>query len=240
MRAIERHRTAVEQFFKQVLGPRDRAFLVTVGADVKLVTDLTGSLSELERGVRNIDAPQSAGQQLGKPCVEPKGSRGKIAGCGGTALWNAVYSSAKLKLEDVAGRKALIVLSDGMDLGSSHSLPEAIEVAQSADTLVYTIHSAGMPMVLPFFKLRGKQQLNRLAVETGARAFSDPKEHAADVYAQIDKELRSVYVLGFAPPAGNESIGRHKMEVKVARKGVTVRSRQEYSVPVADGAIRTR
>ncbi|HEY4360556.1 MAG TPA: VWA domain-containing protein [Bryobacteraceae bacterium] len=232
-RVIEEHRAAVEQFFRQVLGPKDQAFLVTAGMDVKLVTDLTGSIDDLEKGVRKIDIRQRAGKPFGDSCVGPKGDRPLAPLCGGTALWNAVYASAKLKMKGISGRKALIVLSDGMDTGSKHKLGDAIEMAQSADTLVYTIRSVGVPMLVPIPLLRGKQQLGKLADETGGRAFTDPKGNASEVYAEIEKELRSVYVLGFAPPEGEKAAGRHKLDVKVERKGVTVRARREYVVPPA-------
>jgi len=68
--------------------PQDRAFLVTVAGEVKLVRDLAGSVDELPR-VERIGWGGRSGQQFGEPC---------FGGCGGTALWNAVYAAAREKM----------------------------------------------------------------------------------------------------------------------------------------------
>ncbi len=138
---IDKHRHEVSQFLEQVLGPNDQAFIVTVAANPWLVTDLTGSIEELRMGMERI-GQRRGGPLLGDPCPTKGVRRGRPrAGCGGTALWNAVYAAARLKMKKVTGRKALIVLSDGMDTGSTHSLTDAIEAAQGAETIVYTLHS---------------------------------------------------------------------------------------------------
>lgn len=232
---IRKHRETVTRFLSQVLGPQDRAFIVTVGPDVKLVTDLTNAADELKAGIERIQGSQRFGTQLGEPCrgKDAPRRRGRILrGCGGTALWNGVYSAARLKMKTLTGRKALIVLSDGMDTGSFHSLTDAIEAAQSADTLVYTIrYISPLMMVSPITIARTalSSGLHRLSEETGAHAFPTPRGGPAEVFAQIENELRNLYVLGFTPPENARDGTFHKLQVKTTQAGMTVRARKGYS-----------
>jgi len=85
---IDEHRRAVTQFLTQILGRKDRAFLVTVGPEAKLLADLSGSIEELRRAADLIDPLQLHGTIFGESCVRTI----PVRGCGGTALWNAVYA----------------------------------------------------------------------------------------------------------------------------------------------------
>jgi VWFA-related protein len=220
---IERHRLNVAQFLAQVVSEKDRAFLVTVGPEVKLVTDLTASADALQRGVDHIDGGQAFGEQLGDPCGHA---------CGGTALWNAVYAAARQKLRWIRGRKALIVLSDGLDTGSPHSLSDAIESAQEAETVVYAIKFVDAIMIPPGSKLvrrmAGNRGLERLTDETGGYTFPNPEGRMAAVFAKIEDDLRNLYVIGFTPPESSRDGRFHKLEVKMVRKDLIVRSRAGY------------
>ena len=132
---IQQHRRTVAKFLTQVLGPKDRAFIETVATEVKLLTDMTGSIEDLRDGVDQIDGLQMYGTQFGESCMQTV----PILGCGGTALWMGVYAAARQKMRWASGRKALIILSDGFDTGSPHSLDDAIESLQDASTVVYAI-----------------------------------------------------------------------------------------------------
>jgi VWFA-related protein len=236
---IGKHRQTVTQFLRQVIGPRDRAFIVTVAREVKLVTDLTNSIDELSQGIGSISGGGSYGTQLGEPCrgpnaPKPRRHASRALGCGGTALWNGVYAAARLKMKGVAGRKALIVLSDGLDTGSFHSLTDAIEAAQGADTLVYTIRDVSLAMSILFppmgIAASVSHSLQRLSTETGGHAFPAPKGSPATLFAQIEDELRSLYVLGFTPPESASGGVARKLQVKMAQPGFTVRARTVYAI----------
>jgi Ca-activated chloride channel homolog len=211
----------MERFLSQVMGPEDRAFLVTVASDSKLVTDLTGSIAELRRGVERIGRDGS-GQQFGEPC---------LGGCGGTALWNGVYAAARQKMRWVqARRKALIVLSDGLDTGSPHSLADAIDSAQEAETVVYAIKyvDSRVPSGVSRASERRNRGLERLTDNTGGYTFPDPQDRLAEVFAKIEGHLRSLYLLGFTPPEDARNGRFHKLDVKVTRRDLTVRARDGY------------
>ncbi len=225
---IEQHRRAAAQFLSQVIGPKDRAFIVTVGTEPRLVADLTGSIDALRRGAEHIDATQSAGTQFGESCLQTI----PVRGCGGTALWNAVYASARQKMQWVQGRKALIVVSDGFDTGSPHTLPDAIEAVQESGTLVYAIKYVD-PGVTPAMAGISRRQaaqrgMERLTDETGGYTFPDPGDRLSGVFDAIETDLRNQYVLGFTPPAASRDGRYHKLEVKVRRRDLTVRARAGY------------
>jgi len=224
---IKSHREAVGQFFRQVMGTGDRAMVVEVARQARLVGDLTGSPEELNAAVEKIGTSQGKqSPMLGPPCRNPSFPHT----CGGTALWHAVYFTAK-QLKPVSGRKAIIILSDGMDTGSDISLTNVIEAAQSAGVVVYAIKYAN-PM--RFISLAAtiaqavSRGLDRIARETGGLAFPNPGRKIGDVFSQIETDLRNMYVLVFTPPSEARDGKFHKLEVTVARPDTTVRARPGY------------
>jgi len=222
---IGKQRETLRRFLNHVVGPRDRVFLVTVGNhNVKLVADLTGSVDELLAGLDGIKFPQRTGEPLGEPC----GFRTCV-----TPLWDGIYSVARFKMKGLTGRKAMIVLSSGEVHRSRRILTEAIEAAQSADTLVYAMRYVGLSKYHPLAQVAGvfrnaPKYLSRLSEETGGRAYLSPLDPAA-AFAEIENDLRSMYVLGFSPPeeAGNGLF--RKLEVKVADPSLRIRHRRGYS-----------
>ncbi len=137
-------------------------------------------------------------------------------------------------MKPLRGRKALIVLTDGKDLKSSHTLTDAIEVAQSADTRVYTIRYATFVPADPTSLLirslarPGRGELHRLASETGGIAFQAPHDSPAGIFSQIEEDLRTMYVLGFRLPEGWRDGKPHKLDVKSRRRGVTIRATRRF------------
>lgn len=226
-RFIKSHRDAVGQFFKQVMSPRDRALVVEVSRQSRLLSDLTDSADALNAAVGKIGTRE--GRQsplLGPPCRNASFPHT----CGGTALWHGVDYTAK-QLKPVAGRKAIIVLSDGMDTGSDISLNDVIEMAQLAEVVVYSIKYAN-PM--RFISLAAtiaqavSHGLDRLSRETGGLSFPNPGHKISDVFAQIESDLRNMYVLGFTPPSGARDGKFHKLDVTTVRSDWIVRSRAGY------------
>ena len=230
---IGKHRETVTKFLHQVLGPGDKAMLITVGAQARLITDFTTSIDEFGKGIDRIRMKNENSPILGEPC---RGSQGKLRRlgrrrnipCGGTALWQGVYQAAKLKMKSMQGRKALIVLSDGLDTGSDRSLEDAIEAAQSAETPVYTIKyaSAVTAPLLPLVAL--KHGMDKLSNETGGDAYGLLHGDIAKVFDQIEQDLRNLYVLGYTPANSVRDGKFRKIEVTTAMKDVEVRTRRGY------------
>jgi VWFA-related protein len=238
MKYFGEHQQTMGQFLKQVLRPHDQAFLVSVAGRVRLITDLTNSPEKLQTGIDSLRTPL-AGVELGEPCFPPNSPLPRMPrfpipgrfprfGCGGSSvLWHGIYTAARLKMKPVDGRKAMVMVSDGWDTGSIHNLTDAIEAAQGADTLIYTIRYPEFSSGL--LASKGRSGLRRLSGETGGRAYAAPQEGAAGIFTQIEEELRNLYVLGFAVPETARDGKVHILEVKSRRKGVTLRARKSYS-----------
>lgn len=224
---IASHREAIAAFLRQVIGPRDRAMVAEVAQQSRLVSGLTGSLPDLIAAVQKIgtrEAKQSP--LLGPPCRNQSFPHT----CGGTDLWHGLYYAA-LELKPISGRKAVVVLSDGLDTGSDIRLTDLIEIVQSAGTLVYSIKYAS-PM--RFVSITGaiaqaaSHGLDRLSRESGGLLFPNPGRRASEVFSKIEYDLRNLYVLGFAPPVEARDGTFHQLKVSTLRTDLAVRSRTGY------------
>jgi len=124
-----------------------------------------------------------------------------------------------------------VVLSDGMDTGSDISLTDLIEMAQSAEAVVYSIKYAN-PMrfisITATIAQAASRGLERLSRETGGLTFPNPGRKTSEVFSQIESDLRNLYVLGFTPPDDARDGKFHKLDVKTDRKDLVVRFRAGY------------
>ena len=137
-RVLSEERDASESFLAQILREeQDKAFVIHFDREVELLQDLTASHEQLHAALESLATPQftrTSGGGGGPGPGSGRGSRG-----GGTLLYDAVYLASDELMQKQPGRKALIVLSDGVDMGSKESLDVAIESAQRANTIVYSI-----------------------------------------------------------------------------------------------------
>jgi VWFA-related protein len=232
---VEQHREDMRQFLRQVLHKGDRAFLVAIPGPAMLEQDVTDSVKDLTSAVNHLGdkfrIPLGGMNRLktfGGPCRTNNGC--------GSLIWNGVWGSAGLRLFKVKGRKAILLMSDGQDTGSDHSLKDAIDAAQAADAPVYTIGSAaapifrggrGLPRAAGLVIDGGLDDLRRLAEQTGGAYFA-ASEDPAKVFAQIEAELRYLYVLSFGVPEQDRDGRFHRLVVTSNRDGARVRSREGY------------
>jgi VWFA-related protein len=230
VRFIQEHQQAVLQFLKQVLSERDRAFLVAVEIQQRLVTDLTNSIERLREGTGALSSGKA--EILGEPCsssVHRILFMPVMLPCT-SPIWNGVFFAARLKLRSQPGRKAIVLLTDGWDMGSNHGISDAIEACQSADTIVYSIrYSAFLPnTALPARQARrAKRDLERLSKETGGRIYDGELENVSTIFKSIETELRMQYVIGYTHPEAPKR-GYHSVKVTVNRPGFVVRARKRY------------
>jgi VWFA-related protein len=227
----------------------DKAFLIHFDREVELLQDLTSSRQKMESSLDSLDTPQRNGN--GSPGYG-SGSNGRG---GGTLLYDAVWLASNDLMEKQQGRKAIIVLTDGVDRGSKESLQSAIAAAQRADTLVYSIlfkgeeghrgggggfggmHGGMGPMgggrrrQYPRQEERpdGKKVLQQISEETGGRLFEVSGKQPIDkIYAQIEEELRNQYSLGYTPEGSDAEIGYHRIHLAAKQKGLTVQARAGF------------
>jgi Ca-activated chloride channel family protein len=215
----KQHQHDLEVFLKEVLGPRDRVFLVCFGNHIRLASDFSQSGEELMERLRQY---QQSNRHL--PDLGPKEDREL-----GTAFYDSIYYSVTEKLADEGGRRALLVFSDGEDNSSSHDMMSTIEAAQSANVLVYTIrYTEKNHGKLTARNQYGIRVMDRLAKETGGAPIdaetTDPKTY----FRQIAEELRTSYELAYYPTSPAKDDTFRKIVIRPKASGLTVRSRTGY------------
>lgn len=135
-RLIDSERDASYTFLDHMLREdKDKAFLIHFDREVELLQDLTSSRPKLQAGL----------QQLQTPTLERASDDDNDGGerhHAGTLLYDAIYLAANELMKKQQGRKAIFVLTDGVDRGSKESLADAVEAAQRADTSIYSIYFA--------------------------------------------------------------------------------------------------
>jgi Ca-activated chloride channel family protein len=214
-----KHRLDVESFAKSALGRADKALLVCFGNQILSGSDFTASSRDLLRGLDTIVKSHSALY----PDVTPNGIRNH-----GTAFFDAVYQTARTRMMEPGARKALVVFSDGEDNSSAYDIIEAIEAAQAADALVYTVHYSDTAHIKPHTRQRyGKIEMLRLAEETGGVAY-DSTTNVAKALAEVSSELRSLYELGYSPTNPARDGTYRKIELRCKRPGIVIRARRGY------------
>jgi VWFA-related protein len=251
-RVLGQERTASESFLQQVLREdKDQAFVIHFDHEVELLQDLTSSRKQLDAALAQLELPQEQRQRGGWGTPGGRGAGGQRGqhGGGGTSLYDSVLLASDELMKKQSGRKALIMLTDGVDNASKVSLSSAIESAQRADTLVYSILFAdrdayggggggfgggGMgrrgggryPPRRQEEHPDGKKILQRLSKETGGGFFEVSKKLTIEkIYDQIQQELRNQYSLGYTPDAGT---GYRKILLTVKRNGLIVQTREGY------------
>jgi len=139
-----------------------------------------------------------------------------------TLLYDGVYATAVEKLEGIAGRKVMLIISDGLDNGSRLHAPDALRAVQSRNTIVYGIcFSSGFS---------GCSFLKDLAEPTGGRMFEvGPKTPLSKIFQIIEDELRSQYSIGYVPLNRAHDGGYRKLNVRLPqRKDLRVDVRRGY------------
>lgn len=143
-------RTASQSFLDTMLAPSsgnrgaDKAFVVQFAKQVELLEDATDSRPRLQRALKELGTSSASFHVADDTSGPTQDSEGRYIRHGGTALYDAIYLSGDEVMSKQAGkRRALIVLTDGIDRGSKEALGDAIEAAQRADTIVYGIYLKG-------------------------------------------------------------------------------------------------
>jgi VWFA-related protein len=205
---FEFEQEAAVGFLQHVIRPSyDKAFVLGFNAHGQLAQDFTDKVSLLSAGVKRLHDG------------------------GGTALYDAIYHACKDKLmkenSDRPIRKALIVLSDGEDNQSEMTETQAIEMAQRAQVLIYSISTDDSGLIL-----RGDKILEQLSDATGGRAFFPYKmKDITHSFSAIEDELRSQYVVSYKP-SDFDADGRYRsIQITSLKKDLLVRARKGYYAP---------
>jgi VWFA-related protein len=219
---IEIEKRASERFFEQVLRPKDMAFIISFGSDTELLQDYTSSPGLLRRGLDQLRVSGGVGGVY-TPSTVPGGGRG-------TVLYDSVWLAAKEKLRREVGRKAIVLITDGVDMGSRVKMGEAIEEAQRSDAIIYTILFEDPRYTSAFFGgVSGEGAMKRMAEETGGRLFRvDRRNSLEQIYSQIAEEMRTQYVIGFTSSNPNKDGTFRRVEIKPKDRNIRIQARKGY------------
>jgi Ca-activated chloride channel homolog len=215
----KKHRRDLQVFLTEVLGPRDRAFLVCFGNHLRLVSDFTQSGQALLDGFENYERKGGRFPEIG-----PKEDRDL-----GTAFYDSIYYSATEKLATGSGRRALLVFSDGEDNSSSHDMMTTIETAQEENVQVFTIRYTQEEH--GHFTARNKygiRVMDRVAEETGGAHIDAETTDPHTYFRQIAEELRAAYELAYYPGNPIKDGTFRKIVIRPKQEGLAVRAKTGY------------
>jgi Ca-activated chloride channel family protein len=215
----KQHKNDLEVFFKDVLGPKDRVYLVGFGNHIRLVSDFSQSGADLLEEWKKYQKDSGRFPELG-----PKESRDL-----GTAFYDSIFYSVTEKLAKENGRRAILLFSDGEDNSSSHDMMTTIETAQSENVVIYALRYTDKEHgKLTARNKYGISVMDRVARETGGAHIDAETTDAHAYFRQIAEELRTSYELGYYPTDPLKDDSFRKVVIKPKREGVKVRAKTGY------------
>jgi len=215
---------AASQFFSQVLRKKDEAFLISFGEESELLQDYTGSPRLLQEGLKGLRVSSGVGGLGPGPVPTAGGPRG-------TVLYDAVYLAASEKLRTEVGRKVIVVITDGVDEGSRLSINQAVEAAQKADAVIYSIDYQDPHFYGPFggFGGGGEIALRKMSDETGGHVYKvDRRVTLEQVFKELQDEMRSQYSIAYTPTNDRKDGSYRKLEIKLSNKDYKAQARKGY------------
>jgi len=256
---LDREKDASYSFLDQILRPdKDKTFVIHFDHETELLQDLTSSHRDLQKALEAVKLPADARSKMRQPGQGggryPNGN-GRNARQAGTTLYDAIFLAADELMKKQKGRKALILLTDGVDEGSKESLFEAIRAAQRSDTLVYSIYFTdsegygqqrsgislgGMGRMGGMGRGRGghgggqerpdgKKILEQISRETGGGFFQvTRKDTIDDIYRKIQEEMRNQYSIGYVSDQGQTGSGFRHITLTAKKSGVIVQAPAGY------------
>ena len=232
-RLIDIEKQAASAFFSSVIRKKDEAFLISFGKDTELLQDYTSSPRALSAALQDL---RGDGQtpMIGRGPI-PNVNTGPVPQIGnakGTLLFDAIYLASNEKLKSEVGRKAMILITDGDDQGSTYDRRSAIEAAQRADSIIYSIYYVDREFYMRYgmgFGGGGEGDLRRMSDETGGHVFTVDKKHPLDeVFKEIQDEMRNQYSIAYEPSNPTRDGSFRHIEIKVDNPDYRVQARNGY------------
>jgi len=194
---------------------KDQVFIMQFDSAVQMRQALTSSVGTLENALAYVDTETM--QQL------------RLQQGGGTLLYDAVVRASGEVMRKQRGRKALIVLSDGVDVGSESTLQDAVDAALRVDTLIYSILYSDPGAYGIFGGPDGSRVLQRMSNDSGGSFFEVSRKQTVDqIFDVLQEELRNQYSLGYTSDQPVTISGFRTIQLTAKQKGLVVQARHRY------------
>jgi VWFA-related protein len=223
-------RQAASAFFDAVIRKKDEAFVIAFGKEVQLLQDMTGSARQLNASMNDLQ-PDPEPPRMGRVPV----NTGPVPQTGppkGTLLYDAIVLASNEKLTGEVGRKALILITDGDDEGSTYDRRAAIQAAQKADAIIFSIYYVDRSFYAHMgmgFGGGGEGELKKMSEETGGQVFTVSSKHPlSEVFKEIQDELRNQYSIAYSPENNTRDGSFRHIEIKVDKPEDRVQARNGY------------
>jgi Ca-activated chloride channel homolog len=218
-RTLPEEKSAAQRFVDAVIrSRRDEVAVLSFTGDATLEQGLTGNASNVRRAIDRIEFVPPSGYIGGGTVINVPGTTPPISGdnqrrAGSTAIWDAVWVTARDVLSETSDktRRAIILLTDGVDTSSRLKMSEAIDSALKADAIIYSIGIGD-----DFFSGVEEDSLRQLSERTGGRAYFPRDEtDLRAAFSQIQEELRSQYLLAYSPKNKAKDGTFRKVQIEV-------------------------
>ena len=220
-RLIDTERRAAAAFFRQVLKNKDMAFVISFGGEAELLQDLTSSPKLLTQSLDGLRVNASISSPIGQGPVATTQR--------GTIMFDAVYLAADEKLRGEVGRKVVLLITDGVDMGSRKKLGQAIEAAHRSDAIIYGIYYFDRAAYGYHMYGVSDGDLRKMSEDTGGRVFRvERRTTLEEVFQQLEDEMRNQYTLSYSSTNPNRDGGFRKLEIRAKNKEMKVQARRGY------------
>jgi Ca-activated chloride channel homolog len=233
-RTLPEEKSAAIAFVESVIRPaKDEVAVVSFTGESTLEQGMTNNITRLRRAIDKVQFVPPSGYIGGgvvAPGTPPISGRNQSV-AGSTALWDAIWitSAEVLGPAPEKTRRAIILLTDGVDTFSRKKLEEAVDAAIKAEAVIYTIGIGD-----DFYGGVSKGPLNKISERTGGRAyFPKDERELREAFKQIQDEMRSQYLLAYEPANTEKDGSYRKIEIQLvnpelAKQKVKLTHRQGY------------
>ncbi|HEX6182344.1 MAG TPA: VWA domain-containing protein [Pyrinomonadaceae bacterium] len=215
-RTLPEEKSAAQRFVDTVIRQqKDEVAVLTFTGDATLEQGLTGSVARVRRAIDRVEFTPPSGYVGGGVLVgTPPISGDNQARAASTAIWDAIWVTSREVLAESSDktRRAIILLSDGVDTSSRLKMSEAVDSALKADAIIYAVGIGDS------FSFDGVDEgsMRKIAERTGGRAYFPRNEDDLRVaFAQIQEELRSQYLIAYSPSNKSKDGSFRKVQIEV-------------------------
>jgi Ca-activated chloride channel homolog len=240
-RTLPEERLAAKAFVQSVIRPaKDEVSIISFTGETTLEQGMTNNLARLNRAIDKVEFVPPAGY-IGGGVVAgtPPISGDNQMSQGSTAIWDAIWVTSEevLKVAPEKTRRAIILLSDGVNTFGSKKFDDAVQAALRSEAVIYSIGVGD-----DFYGGVDEGVLKKLSERTGGRAFFPRDEsQLRKAFAQIQDELRSQYLIAYEPANQKRDGSYRKIQIQIvnqelAKQKITLTHRQGYFAQITKPA----